>query len=89
MSLVGVAQLVAREATLAEAASDGDPAFLPARFTLELERPVGLEPLGADRRVTALETGAGALERLLARLGSETAVLRTRAELLEATRATA
>jgi phosphoglycolate phosphatase-like HAD superfamily hydrolase len=45
---------------------------------------VALTHLGADRRVTALEAGAGALERLLARLGPETAVLRTRAELLDA-----
>lgn len=50
---------------------------------------VALTHLGADRRVTALEAGAGALERLLARLGPETAVLRTRGELLEATRTTA
>jgi phosphoglycolate phosphatase-like HAD superfamily hydrolase len=43
---------------------------------------VALAQLGADRRVVAVETGAGALERLLARLGSEAVVVRTRAELL-------
>jgi phosphoglycolate phosphatase-like HAD superfamily hydrolase len=42
---------------------------------------VVLAQLGADRRVTALEVGADALERLLTRLGPETRVVRTRAEL--------
>jgi len=42
---------------------------------------VALAQLGADRRVAALETGDGALERLLARLGSDAVVVRTRAEL--------
>jgi phosphoglycolate phosphatase-like HAD superfamily hydrolase len=42
---------------------------------------VALAQLGADRRVTALETGEGALERLLDRLGEDTRVIRTRAEL--------
>lgn len=41
--------------------------------------------LGVDRRLGALETGSGALERVAARLGSETVVLRTREELLAAT----
>jgi hypothetical protein len=40
-----------------------------------------LAQLGADRRIEALETGAGALDRLLARLG-EAEVVRTRDELL-------
>jgi phosphoglycolate phosphatase-like HAD superfamily hydrolase len=43
---------------------------------------IALAQLGAARRVTALETGAGALERLLARLGANTVVVRTGAELL-------
>jgi acyl-coenzyme A thioesterase PaaI-like protein len=49
-----VAALVARalETTLSEAGSDGDPAFLPARLTLELERPVGLEPLVVTSALT-------------------------------------
>jgi hypothetical protein len=42
---------------------------------------VALAQLGADRRVSALETGAGALDRLLARLGEHAVVVRTRAEL--------
>jgi phosphoglycolate phosphatase-like HAD superfamily hydrolase len=42
---------------------------------------VALAHLGADRRVEAVEAGAGALERLLARLGEEAAVVRTRDEL--------
>ena len=44
---------------------------------------VALAQLGADRRVVAVETGAGALERLLARLGSEAVIVRSRAELLQ------
>jgi len=43
---------------------------------------VALAQLGAARRVTALETGAGALEKLLARLGANTVVVRTGAELV-------
>ena len=43
---------------------------------------IALEHLGAARRLEAWEAGAGALERLLARLGPGTAVVRTRAELL-------
>ena len=39
---------------------------------------IALEHLGAARRLDAWEAGAGALERLLARLGPDTAVLRTR-----------
>ncbi len=44
---------------------------------------VALSQLGAERRISALETGAGAVERLLARLGADAIVVRTRAELLE------
>jgi phosphoglycolate phosphatase-like HAD superfamily hydrolase len=46
----------------------------------ELAR-VALAQLGAERRVNAIETGAGALDRLLTRLGRDTAVVRTREEL--------
>jgi phosphoglycolate phosphatase-like HAD superfamily hydrolase len=42
---------------------------------------IALSQLGADRRVVVLETGASALERLLARLGDDTVVVGTRAEL--------
>jgi phosphoglycolate phosphatase-like HAD superfamily hydrolase len=39
--------------------------------------------LGVARRLEALEAGAGALDRLLARLGSDARVVRTAAELTE------
>jgi phosphoglycolate phosphatase-like HAD superfamily hydrolase len=42
---------------------------------------VALAHFGAGRRVTALETGAGALERLVQTLGPGTIVVRTRSEL--------
>ena len=43
---------------------------------------VALAHLGAERRVEALETGAGALERLRARLGgTDVAVVATPVEL--------
>jgi phosphoglycolate phosphatase-like HAD superfamily hydrolase len=45
---------------------------------------VALAHLGAARRVEALEAGPEALERLLERLGAETAVVRSRAELVQA-----
>ncbi len=45
---------------------------------------VALAQLGAARRIDALETGAGALERLLACLGPDTAVVRSPAELIRA-----
>jgi phosphoglycolate phosphatase-like HAD superfamily hydrolase len=47
----------------------------------ELAR-VALAQLGAERRVSAVETGSGALERLLARLGDDTTVVCTRDELV-------
>jgi phosphoglycolate phosphatase-like HAD superfamily hydrolase len=42
---------------------------------------IALAQLGADRRVSALETGEGALERLLAKLGGDAVVVRTRGDL--------
>ena len=45
---------------------------------------VALAQLGADRRVAALETGTGALERLFATIGDDALVIRTRAELDQA-----
>jgi len=45
---------------------------------------VALAQLGADRRIAALETGTGALERLLVTLGDDALVIRTRAELDQA-----
>ena len=47
----------------------------------ELAR-VALAQLGAARRIEVLETGEDALERLLARLGNDARVVRTRAELV-------
>jgi phosphoglycolate phosphatase-like HAD superfamily hydrolase len=44
---------------------------------------VALGQLGATRRVAVVETGSGAFERLLRRLGTGTIVVRQRAELLE------
>ncbi|MBA3382340.1 MAG: hypothetical protein H0T97_10855 [Actinobacteria bacterium] len=44
---------------------------------------VALEQLGASRRLVAVEAGAGALDRLLERLGADAVVVRSRAELLE------
>jgi phosphoglycolate phosphatase-like HAD superfamily hydrolase len=43
---------------------------------------IALEQLGATRRLEAVETGRGALERLLERLGEDARIVRTRAELL-------
>ena len=47
----------------------------------ELAR-IALAQLGATRRIEAVETGEGALEKLLARLGANTRIVRTRAELV-------
>jgi phosphoglycolate phosphatase-like HAD superfamily hydrolase len=43
---------------------------------------VALAQLGATRRLDLVETGEGALDRLLERLGSDAAVVRTRDDLL-------
>lgn len=43
---------------------------------------VALAQLGASRRISALETGAGALQRLLEVIGSNADVVRTRNDLL-------
>lgn len=42
---------------------------------------IALVQLGADRRVTVLEVGDGALDRLRERLGADAVVVRTRKEL--------
>jgi hypothetical protein len=47
----------------------------------ELAR-TALAQLGATRRISALETGRGALDRLLAEIGADTDVVRTRSDLL-------
>lgn len=46
---------------------------------------IALSHLGAERRVEALETGDGARERLLERLGTEVTVVSSREELLAVT----
>jgi len=46
---------------------------------------VALAQLGATRRISALETGAGALERLLVTVGAGAEVVRTRDDLLSRT----
>jgi len=43
---------------------------------------LALAQLGAERRIEALETGAGALDRLRERFGPETVVVREASELL-------
>jgi phosphoglycolate phosphatase-like HAD superfamily hydrolase len=48
---------------------------------------VALAHLGAARRVEALETGPGALDRLRSQLGADAAVARTRCELVSAAKA--
>jgi phosphoglycolate phosphatase-like HAD superfamily hydrolase len=42
---------------------------------------IALAQLGADRRISALETGDGALERLLGALGADAVVVRSPTEL--------
>ncbi len=44
---------------------------------------VALAQLGVARRLVALESGSGALERLLVRLGPGAVVVSSRAELLD------
>ena len=67
-------------AALRSLAAEGRPlgVFTDAPDTLAR---VVLAQLGAQRRIDALESGTGALERLLAHLGAEAAVVRTRDEL--------
>ncbi|HET8968901.1 MAG TPA: hypothetical protein VFN06_05705 [Gaiellaceae bacterium] len=44
---------------------------------------VAISQLGATRRISAVESGAGALERLLDTVGTDAEVVRTRADLLK------
>lgn len=48
---------------------------------------IALAQAGAERRASALETGAGALDRLLATLGADAVVIRNRVELVDLARA--
>jgi len=45
---------------------------------------IALTHLGGSRRIEVLEAGAGALERLLERLGPDTVVIRAPGELMQA-----
>ena len=47
---------------------------------------IALAHLGAARRIEAVETGAGARERLLGRLGHDATVVETRAQLVKISR---
>lgn len=79
-----VAVYVRREATTGEALRDLAARGVQIGVFTDAPEPlarVALTHLGADRRVAVLETGAGALERLVHRLGPDTVVLRTRADL--------
>jgi phosphoglycolate phosphatase-like HAD superfamily hydrolase len=70
-------------ATLRRLAGDGVALGVFTDAPAELAE-VALTQLGASRRLAALETGPQALERLLAALGAETTVVRTREELRRA-----
>jgi phosphoglycolate phosphatase-like HAD superfamily hydrolase len=59
----------------------GSPIGVFTEAPEELAR-IALSHLGAEGRVTLLETGDGARERLLERLGSDAAVVQTRTQLL-------
>jgi phosphoglycolate phosphatase-like HAD superfamily hydrolase len=67
-------------ATLRRLAAEGVPlgAFTDAPEPLAR---VAAAQLGAARRLEAIEAGAGALERLLRRLGEDARIVRSRAEL--------
>ena len=70
-------------ATLRRLAGDGVVLGVFTDAPAELAE-VALAQLGAGRRLTALETGPQALERLLGALGADTTVVRTREELRRA-----
>jgi phosphoglycolate phosphatase-like HAD superfamily hydrolase len=67
-------------AALRELAARGDRLGIFTDAPEPLAR-IAVAQLGADRRIEALETGAGALERLLAKLGEDAVVVRDRTEL--------
>lgn len=67
-------------ATLRRLAASGTLVGVFSDAPSELVR-TALSQLGATRRIDAVETGSGALDRLLATLGHGTVVIRTREEL--------
>jgi phosphoglycolate phosphatase-like HAD superfamily hydrolase len=71
----------AASAALQQLASSGTEVGIFTDAPEELTR-VALGQLGATRRVSAVESGAGALDRMLEKLGADTEVVRTRADLL-------
>jgi phosphoglycolate phosphatase-like HAD superfamily hydrolase len=71
----------ATSAALQSLARDGMPLGVFTDAPEELAR-VAVAQLGAARRISRLEAGAGALERLLEAIGPETEVVRTRDDLL-------
>jgi phosphoglycolate phosphatase-like HAD superfamily hydrolase len=85
-----VAVYVRREATTGEALRDLAARGVAIGVFTDAPEPlarVALTHLGADRRVAVLETGVGALERVVTSLGPDTVVVRTRDELRAAIRA--
>jgi phosphoglycolate phosphatase-like HAD superfamily hydrolase len=70
-------------AALRRLAADGVRLGVYTDAPLELAR-VALAQLGASRRVTAVETGTGALDRLRSTLGGEVPVIATREQLVSA-----
>ena len=71
----------ATSAALQSLASKGTPLGVFTDAPEELAR-VALAQLGATRRVSMLEAGTGARERLLGTLGDDAVVVSTRADLL-------
>jgi hypothetical protein len=71
----------ATSATLRSLASGNVTLGVYTDAPAELAR-TALAQLGATRRIAALETGAGALDRLLTEIGPQTDVVRTRDDLL-------
>jgi phosphoglycolate phosphatase-like HAD superfamily hydrolase len=71
----------AASAVLRSLASTGTAVGVFTDAPAELAQ-VALAQLGATRRVTTVESGTGALQRLLASLGADAEVVRTRDDLL-------
>ena len=70
-------------AALRRLAATGSPIGVFTDAPAELAR-VAVAQLGVGRRMAALETGSGALERLAAALGADATVVRTRDQLIAA-----
>ena len=70
-------------AALRRLAATGRPIGVFTDAPAELAR-VAVAQLGVGRRMAALETGSGALERLAAALGADGTVVRTRDQLIAA-----